>query len=67
MLMLSALLPSQAAAYFSEFDVEWASTMSTQRTTRHHLKHEIMRMAADIDRIGTGNDIILSADQLKPH
>jgi hypothetical protein len=41
--------------------------MSTQRTTKHHLKHEVMRVAADIDRVGTGDDIIPSADQLKTH
>jgi hypothetical protein len=32
-----------------------------------HLGHEVMEMAADINRIGTGDDIILSANQLKTH
>jgi hypothetical protein len=33
----------------------------------HHLEHEVMNMAADMDRVGTGDDIILSANQSKIH
>jgi hypothetical protein len=31
----------------------------------HHLGHEVMQIAADIDRVGTGDDTVHSVGQLK--
>lgn len=53
--MPSTLLQESSLAYYGGLDVECVPDTTTRRLMGHHLKHEVMQMAADINRSGTGD------------